>query len=392
MPSISNIAFNVSFNLTGTPTLVLTDTTTTPPAGFVGIFAITQPDGYTRTGNINAPDINAAGGAFSYALRLDSAGEVQTGTYTIKFTGAAPGYLSTDFTRTFQFTYKPVTISLNEEFDVLTPSLKYSDATVYQVPGFSQGTVSRVWTAVSTPTGTVTSTAATFDIKYQNKYWDANYAITLESSISYTNQTYTYLTVIEKITKSVSTYAQTPPSLDQIVSKISDIKLTLDNSRNNTQAYLSAKDAFESAQTFFAHIIDKLKVGNIANVDKDLKDLLVVLTNYQIPSYTPTNQPINPYDYTEFTGSTKWGKISGSLSAQTDLWAYIQLFIKHDNYVHDQQVASAIWAVTHSMGKFPSVTIVDTAGDEIDAQVTHNSINQLTITFSASVAGKAYLN
>lgn len=392
MPSINNIAFNVSFNLIGTPTLVLTDTTTSPPTGFVGIFAITQPDGYTRTGNIDTPDINSAGGAFSYTLRLDSAGEVQTGTYTIKFTGAAPGYLSTDFTRTFQFTYKPVTLALDEEFDVLTPSLKYSDKTVYQVSGYNAGAVTRAWTAVSTPTGTVTGSAAIFDIKFQNKYWDAYYAITLDSTITYTNQTYAYLTVQEKVSKTVNTYAQTPPNLDQLVAKISDLKLVVDNSTNNTQAYVDAKDAFDTAEVYFTHIIDKLRVGMMTNVDKDLRDLLVVLTNYQIPSYTPTNAQINPYDYSSFTGAAKWGFISGTLSNQTDLWTILQDLTKKTNYVHDQQAALATWVITHNMGKYPSVTIVDTAGDEVEGAVRQNSINQLTITFSAAVSGKAYLN
>lgn len=392
MPSINNIAFNVSFNLIGTPTLVLTDTTTTPPAGFVGIYSITQPDGYTRTGDINAPDINAAGGAFSYTLRLDSAGEVQIGTYTIVFTGAAPGYLSTNFTRTFQFTYKPVALKLDEEFDVLTPSLKYTDLTNYQVAGYNASAVTRAWTAVSTPTGTVSGSGVTLDIKYQNKYWDANYTITLNSTITYTNQTYNYLTVQEKVTKIVTTYAQTPPTLDQLVAKISDLKLVVDNSTNNTQAYVNAKQAFDTAEVYFTHIIDKLRVGMMANVDKDLRDLLVVLTNYQIPSYTPTNQPINPYDYSSFTGAAKWGFITGPISSQTDLWAYLTFFNQQNTFVYDAQVASATWVVVHNMGKFPSVTIVDTAGDEMDALVKHNSNNQLTITFSAAVSGKAYLN
>lgn len=392
MPSISNIAFNVSFNLIGTPTLVLTDSTTTPPAGFVGIFSITQPDGYTRTGDINAPDINAAGGAFSTVLRLDNTGQVQTGTYTIKFTGAAPGYISTDFTRTFQFQYKPVDLVLGEEFDVFTPSLKYRDNTVYQVSNYNAGAVTRAWSGVSIPTGTITGTAALFDLKYNNAYYDANYAITLVSSVLYTHQTYTYLTVNERITKVVNTYAETPPALDPIVSDISDLKNQVDLAVNNTQNYVDLKADFEYAQVLFGHIIDKLKVGNVVDIYEDLKDLVSVLNNNQIPQYIPKNVPIIPYDITNFTGSTKWGKITGSISAQTDLWAILQDLTKKTNFIYDQQSASATWVVVHNMGKFPSVTIVDTANDEVEGEVKHNSNNQLTITFSAAVSGKAYLN
>lgn len=392
MSAIPNISFNVRFDLLSTPTLVLTDTTANPPAGFVGIFSITQPDGYTRTGNINSPDISSAGGAFSIALRLDSTGEVQRGTYTIKYTGNAPGYLSTDFTRTFEFQYLPVKLDMVEDFDVFTPSLKYRDNTVYQVSTYNASAVTRAWSGVTIPTGTITGSAAIFDLKYNNAYYDANYTITLVSSVLYTHQTYTYLTVNERITKVVNTYAETPPALDPIVSDISDLKNQVDLAVNNTQNYVDLKGDFEYAQVLFGHIIDKIKVGNVADIYEDLKDLVRVLNNNQIPQYVPKNIPILPYDISNFTGATKWGKIIGNISDQTDLWAYIQLFIKQNNFVFDKQTADTTWVVAHNMGKFPSVTIVDTAGDEVEGEVRHNSINQLTITFTAAVAGKAYLN
>jgi hypothetical protein len=60
--------------------------------------------------------------------------------------------------------------------------------------------------------------------------------------------------------------------------------------------------------------------------------------------------------------------------------------------VHDQQVASASWVVVHNMGKKPSVSIVDTADDEVIGRVIYNSNNQLTISFSSPTSGKAYLN
>lgn len=62
------------------------------------------------------------------------------------------------------------------------------------------------------------------------------------------------------------------------------------------------------------------------------------------------------------------------------------------NYVHDQQTASASWVINHNLGKFASIHIVDTAGDEIIGQVTYNTINQITVTFSSLVSGKAYIN
>jgi hypothetical protein len=66
--------------------------------------------------------------------------------------------------------------------------------------------------------------------------------------------------------------------------------------------------------------------------------------------------------------------------------------VNDKNYVHDQQVASSTWIINHNLGKFASVGIVDTAGDEVEGEVRHNSNNQITITFSAPVSGKAYIN
>jgi hypothetical protein len=63
-----------------------------------------------------------------------------------------------------------------------------------------------------------------------------------------------------------------------------------------------------------------------------------------------------------------------------------------DYYVHDQQQSSASWVVNHNLNKFASVNVVDTANSEIIADVTYNSANQLTITFSTPISGKAYIN
>ena len=68
------------------------------------------------------------------------------------------------------------------------------------------------------------------------------------------------------------------------------------------------------------------------------------------------------------------------------------LNIPRENYVHDQQVASVTWVITHNMNKYPAVNIVDTANDDVVGDIKYNSLNQITITFTAAFSGKAYLN
>ena len=61
-------------------------------------------------------------------------------------------------------------------------------------------------------------------------------------------------------------------------------------------------------------------------------------------------------------------------------------------YAHDQSVASAAWAITHNLNKYPAVTITDSAGDQVEGEVHYDSLNALTVKFSAPFSGKTYLN
>jgi hypothetical protein len=62
------------------------------------------------------------------------------------------------------------------------------------------------------------------------------------------------------------------------------------------------------------------------------------------------------------------------------------------HHTHDQSVSSNQWTVTHNLNKYPSVQVIDSAGSFCIGQITHNSVNQLTLDFNASFTGKAYLN
>ena len=90
-------------------------------------------------------------------------------------------------------------------------------------------------------------------------------------------------------------------------------------------------------------------------------------------------------------GLTGSSDFSGT-TVEIDLnFAYIKTQVR-ENYVHDQQVASTTWIVNHNMNKYPSVNVVDTANDEVTGDVKYNSLNQITISFTAAFSGKAYLN
>ena len=62
------------------------------------------------------------------------------------------------------------------------------------------------------------------------------------------------------------------------------------------------------------------------------------------------------------------------------------------HYTHTQSIASATWNVVHNLGKFPSVSVVDSAGNMWVSDVHYINANSLTISFAAAFGGVAYIN
>lgn len=61
-------------------------------------------------------------------------------------------------------------------------------------------------------------------------------------------------------------------------------------------------------------------------------------------------------------------------------------------YVHVQDAAAAVWTITHNLGYYPSVTIVDSAGSEVVGDITYPDQNTVTATFGGAFGGRAYLS
>ena len=65
---------------------------------------------------------------------------------------------------------------------------------------------------------------------------------------------------------------------------------------------------------------------------------------------------------------------------------------KVNYHVHTQISASSTWEINHNLDKFPSVSIVDSAGSVVIGDVKHIDQNNVQINFTSGFAGKAYLN
>ena len=61
-------------------------------------------------------------------------------------------------------------------------------------------------------------------------------------------------------------------------------------------------------------------------------------------------------------------------------------------FQYEQSVASDTWDVVHKLGKYPSVSVVDSGGNLVDGEVKYVTNNRISITFTSPFSGKAYLN
>jgi hypothetical protein len=64
----------------------------------------------------------------------------------------------------------------------------------------------------------------------------------------------------------------------------------------------------------------------------------------------------------------------------------------HDTYVFNQNVPASFWDIVHNLTAYPSVSVIDSTGGLVIGEISYVSNNRLTITFSGSFSGQAFLN
>ena len=62
------------------------------------------------------------------------------------------------------------------------------------------------------------------------------------------------------------------------------------------------------------------------------------------------------------------------------------------NFIFTQQTASLEWIIDHALNKYPSVSIVDSAGSVVIGDIKYISLSRVVVTFTFEFSGKAYLN
>lgn len=60
------------------------------------------------------------------------------------------------------------------------------------------------------------------------------------------------------------------------------------------------------------------------------------------------------------------------------------------SYVHTQATPSTTWVVVHGLGRYPCVTLTTGTDILLPQGIVYDSLNQLTVSYTAAVSGVAY--
>jgi hypothetical protein len=68
------------------------------------------------------------------------------------------------------------------------------------------------------------------------------------------------------------------------------------------------------------------------------------------------------------------------------------VFGGNKSYDHNQVTPATVWVIDHNLGMYPNILIIDSVGEQVMGNTTFDSINKVTLTFSAPIYGHAYLS
>lgn len=340
MPDLSSvISINVILDNAGSsPFIRIIDTSAYPagvPQQISGILSITQPDMITQTNSdFTNPDISWQSGSLRQAakdLRLANNQRFQNGGYTIQYSVRCPGYTDTVLTKTFVLNYAPPVPVVTPAFDNFTPSLKVTDATVWGIPGFNFINVQEQWDAIiRSVVGTnqeKLGSGITFDLIYNGNYYDSAYDIILTAYVTWQLQGINpFVTIVDLFLTPLETfYAETPPTLSQLLDGLTALKVKLDGAQNNGNAYGNGVfgnllTTYNYAVSLYMHLIKRGQMGSLAGLSAYVYQLQMIFNNGVTPVPSNTNNPITAYDWGGGSGATDWNSITGKPSTVNIAW------------------------------------------------------------------------
>ena len=150
---------------------------------------------------------------------------------------------------------------------------------------------------------------------------------------------------------------------------MADYVLTLDD--DTSVIVTSAKSTVTLQDSVFE---ESLVTGEISTVDLLVSDPGVA-------------GPPNTLSIGTVTTGTASANITGIAPNQVLNLVY-PVAVRH---THTQGTASTTWTITHALGGYPSVSVVDSAKTVVIGEVNYASTSQVVVNFTSAFSGYAYL-
>jgi hypothetical protein len=397
---------------TSSRVLRLTDTST----GFVvakGNFSVTFPDGsQVLHTDFISPDISATGGSVDISLVTSISNLVLTGQYVIDF--VALDATPTEYTleRSFDFNWEKPVEDIRNLSDVVLPDIKFVDYTPYETSGNFTGTLTRdfyTYTPAGSEVGAIKkqSVGDVLMPSHSSKYYEGIYLVKSDISVAYTHSSLSWLTV-SYVDLLEETYdIREAPTQDELVALMNTYKDQIEAYKTtNPDEYARRNEEYDLVVGLYSHLLARFDTDTLDGCKPILDQLLGLLPPTNPYTYKATQMlpfSLNIANNTAFIisdGTASDGIITGETltfeSANSGLAIAVSnnklTFTAKLGYVFVQSTPSATWTINHDLNKYPSVSIVDSANDEVIGEVNYTSTTQVVISFSAAFSGKAFLN
>lgn len=397
---------------TSSRVLRLTDTST----GFTlakGNFSVTFPDGsqVIHTDFIS-PDISAPGGYIDIALITDIDNTVLTGTYVINFVTLDSGNTERTKQQTFDFNWEKPTKAITNESDVMIPDIKFLDSTPYETSGNFTGTLTRDFYTY-TPSGSEVGAIKKQSVgdvlmpSHSSKYYEGIYLVKSDISVAYTHSSLSWLTVVYTDLLQETYDIREAPTQDELVRLMNTYKDQIEAYKTtNPDEYERRNEEYDLVVGLYSHLIARYETGTLDGCKPILDQILGLLPPQEPYTYKATQ--MLPFTLSIVIGTgliisdgTTFDNIpiGGILTFESPNSGLA--IVASDNkltftaklgYVFTQSTPSTTWTINHDLGKYPAVSIVDSANDEVIGEVHYTSTTQIVLTFSAAFSGKAFLN
>jgi hypothetical protein len=90
-------------------------------------------------------------------------------------------------------------------------------------------------------------------------------------------------------------------------------------------------------------------------------------------------------------GTVTTGTASASITGTAPNQVLNLVYPVAARHVHTQGAASRTWTITHTLGGYPSITVVDSAKTVVFGEVNYVSATQVVVNFTSAFSGFAYL-